>query len=267
MALARDHELKVLEPFGLARAEELKTTLRQMIELHARVARRLSATGRREQRAPIRLPDEVQHHRRELCRQLIRQRHHAVVDRHQAGMRRCAPAVPRHAARRTDPAPPSRSASAARMAPMRSSMRYDGNRAMPLLDVAARPQGIEDERLQQVGARRRIEGLRASATARRDGCRRCWARPRRSADAAPARDGRLRRCTASTTAPAPAPRPHGPRPARRRSRRRCGGRPRRRARPAASSSSSAATPAHFSMLAGAATGAESPKPAVSMAIA
>ena len=38
MALARDHEMKVLEPFGLARAEELKTTLRQMIELHARVA-------------------------------------------------------------------------------------------------------------------------------------------------------------------------------------------------------------------------------------
>ena len=37
MALARDHEMKVLEPFGLARAEELKTTLRQMIELHVRV--------------------------------------------------------------------------------------------------------------------------------------------------------------------------------------------------------------------------------------
>lgn len=37
MALARDHEIKVLEPFGLARAEELKTTLRQMISLHARV--------------------------------------------------------------------------------------------------------------------------------------------------------------------------------------------------------------------------------------
>lgn len=36
MALARDHEKKVLEPFGLARAEELKTTLRQMIDLHAR---------------------------------------------------------------------------------------------------------------------------------------------------------------------------------------------------------------------------------------
>jgi DNA-binding MarR family transcriptional regulator len=35
MALARDHEMKVLEPFGLARADELKATLRQMIELHA----------------------------------------------------------------------------------------------------------------------------------------------------------------------------------------------------------------------------------------
>jgi len=36
MELAREHELRVLEPFGLARAEELKNTLRQMIELHAR---------------------------------------------------------------------------------------------------------------------------------------------------------------------------------------------------------------------------------------
>src|SRR5690606_29161154 len=34
MALAREHEMKVLEPFGLARAEALKTTLRQVIELH-----------------------------------------------------------------------------------------------------------------------------------------------------------------------------------------------------------------------------------------
>ena len=35
MALAREHESRVLEPFGLARAEELKRTLRRMIELHA----------------------------------------------------------------------------------------------------------------------------------------------------------------------------------------------------------------------------------------
>ncbi|MGJ7498179.1 MarR family winged helix-turn-helix transcriptional regulator [Variovorax sp. RT4R15] len=35
MQLAREHELRVLEPFGLRRAEELKNTLRQMIELHA----------------------------------------------------------------------------------------------------------------------------------------------------------------------------------------------------------------------------------------
>lgn len=35
MALAREHELRVLAPFGLRRAEELKQTLRQMIELHA----------------------------------------------------------------------------------------------------------------------------------------------------------------------------------------------------------------------------------------
>ena len=36
MELAREHERRVLEPFGLARAEELKNTLRQMVELHAR---------------------------------------------------------------------------------------------------------------------------------------------------------------------------------------------------------------------------------------
>ena len=36
MRLAREHELNVLEPFGLTRAEELKTTLRQMIDMHAR---------------------------------------------------------------------------------------------------------------------------------------------------------------------------------------------------------------------------------------
>ena len=35
MGLARAHELRVLEPFGLQRAEELKHTLRQMIALHA----------------------------------------------------------------------------------------------------------------------------------------------------------------------------------------------------------------------------------------
>lgn len=32
--LAREHELKVLKPFGLARAEELKKVLRGMIEMH-----------------------------------------------------------------------------------------------------------------------------------------------------------------------------------------------------------------------------------------
>jgi len=34
--LARKHEARVLEPFGLTRAEELKTTLRRIIELHRR---------------------------------------------------------------------------------------------------------------------------------------------------------------------------------------------------------------------------------------
>lgn len=33
--LAREHEWRVLEPFGLARAGELKNTLRQLIQLHA----------------------------------------------------------------------------------------------------------------------------------------------------------------------------------------------------------------------------------------
>ena len=36
MDLAREHERRVLEPFGLQRAEELKSTLRHIIELHAR---------------------------------------------------------------------------------------------------------------------------------------------------------------------------------------------------------------------------------------
>ena len=35
IALAREHEERVLEPFGLTRAEELKATLRRIIELHA----------------------------------------------------------------------------------------------------------------------------------------------------------------------------------------------------------------------------------------
>ena len=34
ITLARAHEARVLEPFGLQRAEELKTTLRRIIELH-----------------------------------------------------------------------------------------------------------------------------------------------------------------------------------------------------------------------------------------
>jgi DNA-binding MarR family transcriptional regulator len=32
--LAREHEQRVLEPFGLARAEDLKSTLRSIVELH-----------------------------------------------------------------------------------------------------------------------------------------------------------------------------------------------------------------------------------------
>ncbi|MDM0015539.1 MarR family winged helix-turn-helix transcriptional regulator [Variovorax sp. J22P168] len=37
MELAREHELRVLEPFGLERAEELKRTLRHIVALHAQV--------------------------------------------------------------------------------------------------------------------------------------------------------------------------------------------------------------------------------------
>ncbi len=36
MDLAREHEQRVLEPFGLKRARALKVTLRRMIELHLR---------------------------------------------------------------------------------------------------------------------------------------------------------------------------------------------------------------------------------------
>lgn len=35
IALARGHETRVLEPFGLQRAEDLKATLRRIIELHS----------------------------------------------------------------------------------------------------------------------------------------------------------------------------------------------------------------------------------------
>ena len=36
MKQAREHEKRVLEPFGLARADELKNVLRQLIDLHQR---------------------------------------------------------------------------------------------------------------------------------------------------------------------------------------------------------------------------------------
>lgn len=36
--LAKEHEHRVLQPFGLARSNELKKTLRQMIEMHASLA-------------------------------------------------------------------------------------------------------------------------------------------------------------------------------------------------------------------------------------
>jgi DNA-binding MarR family transcriptional regulator len=36
--LAKEHEHRVLQPFGIARSNELKKTLRQMIEMHAELA-------------------------------------------------------------------------------------------------------------------------------------------------------------------------------------------------------------------------------------
>ncbi|MGD9943405.1 MAG: MarR family winged helix-turn-helix transcriptional regulator [Burkholderiaceae bacterium] len=39
VALAREHEQRVLEPFGLQRAEQLKSTLRRIIDLHQTAVR------------------------------------------------------------------------------------------------------------------------------------------------------------------------------------------------------------------------------------
>lgn len=52
IALAKEHERRVLEPFGLQRAEELKATLRRMIELH----RSADGTGRSAQRVSGKTP-------------------------------------------------------------------------------------------------------------------------------------------------------------------------------------------------------------------
>jgi DNA-binding MarR family transcriptional regulator len=41
--LAKEHERRVLEPFGLARSNDLKNTLRRMIELHADLAQEAAA--------------------------------------------------------------------------------------------------------------------------------------------------------------------------------------------------------------------------------
>lgn len=41
--LAKEHERRVLEPFGLARSNDLKNTLRKMIELHADLAQEAAA--------------------------------------------------------------------------------------------------------------------------------------------------------------------------------------------------------------------------------
>jgi DNA-binding MarR family transcriptional regulator len=46
--LAKEHEHRVLQPFGIARSNELKKTLRQMIEMHAELAQE-SANGDEEE--------------------------------------------------------------------------------------------------------------------------------------------------------------------------------------------------------------------------
>jgi DNA-binding MarR family transcriptional regulator len=43
--LAREHEQRVLEPFGLERAEDLKSTLRSIVELHRTPAAEASDDG------------------------------------------------------------------------------------------------------------------------------------------------------------------------------------------------------------------------------
>lgn len=45
MGLAREHEERVLEPFGLARADELKKTLRQIVRLHTQTPGQESAAA------------------------------------------------------------------------------------------------------------------------------------------------------------------------------------------------------------------------------
>ncbi|MFV0284316.1 MAG: MarR family winged helix-turn-helix transcriptional regulator [Castellaniella sp.] len=52
--LAREHENRVLAPFGLARAEELKKTLRQIIELHSTLPDRAEVVDKEHD-----LPDSV----------------------------------------------------------------------------------------------------------------------------------------------------------------------------------------------------------------
>lgn len=43
--MAKEHERRVLEPFGLARSNELKKTLKQMIEMHADLAQEGSSNA------------------------------------------------------------------------------------------------------------------------------------------------------------------------------------------------------------------------------
>ena len=176
MELAREHErgARALRPGK--RAEELKDTLRQMIELHARGRRGTSAADDDATRRPGK-PDhgsleKIAHRGRELLRQLVRQRHHAP------SMSRCGPA------RQGAPFP------AACGAANGSSVALDDQRrlrdradAHPPCDRTRPRDGRSStsplafnasstKASSRSGRPRRIEGLRACARAPPDGCRR-----------------------------------------------------------------------------------------------
>jgi len=51
--LAREHERRVLQPFGLARAQDLKATLRSIVELHRDVAGEADDAGGASARAAL----------------------------------------------------------------------------------------------------------------------------------------------------------------------------------------------------------------------
>ena len=198
MELAREHELRVLEPFGLQRAEELKATLRRWSSCTAQrrwttrtmIERRQGSASRNSSSACAKasgnwsgsgtMPPAMSTMRAcgSRCSQLgrVRRRERIVGgaddQRRLRGSRRCGLPCGR---------PPRRGGP---------------------FDIASHLQRIGTKASSSSG-RPADRTPAASATARRGGCRRRSAPPRRSAAARRARGGRPRRCTASTTAPAP----------------------------------------------------------------